>query len=112
ARAQPGNLTYGPSGVGTPSHLSVELFKSVASVHIQPVPYRGIPPLLPDLLAGRITITLPNRSVVLPLVREGKLRALMAMAPVRPAALPDVRGRERGTPTSTDYAAAEGARSR
>src|SRR5438874_3886187 len=43
ARAQPGKLTYGHAGVGTPSHLSAELFKSVAGVHIQPVPYRGIP---------------------------------------------------------------------
>src|SRR5262245_29814136 len=91
ARAQPGNLTYGHAGVGTPSHLSAELFKSAAGVDIQPVPYRGIPPLLPDLLAGRITMTLPNMSVVLPLVRDGKLRALVAaMALVRPAALPDV----------------------
>ena len=90
ARAQPGKLTYGHAGVGTPSHLSAELFKSVAGVNIQPVPYRGIPSLLPDLLAGRVTMTLPNMSVVLPLVREGKLRALMAMAPTRPAALPDV----------------------
>src|SRR5262249_24595790 len=85
-----GKLTYGHAGVGTPSHLSAELFKSVAGVNIQPVPYRGIPSLLPDLLAGRVTMTLPNMSVVLPLVREGKLRALMAMAPARPAALPDV----------------------
>jgi len=90
ARAQPGKLTYGHAGVGTPSHLSAELFKSVAGVNIQPVPYRGIPSLLPDLLAGRVSMTLPNMSVVLPLVREGKLRALMAMAPARPAALPDV----------------------
>ena len=90
ARAQPGKLTYGHAGIGTPSHLSAELFKSVAAVNIQPVPYRGIPLLLPDLLAGRVTMTLPNMSVVLPLVREGKLRALMAMAPARPAALPDV----------------------
>ena len=90
ARAHPGKLTYGHAGVGTPSHLSAELFKSVAGVNIQPVPYRGIPSLLPDLLAGRVSMTLPNMSVVLPLVREGKLRALMAMAPARPAALPDV----------------------
>jgi tripartite-type tricarboxylate transporter receptor subunit TctC len=90
ARAQPGKLTYGHAGVGTPSHLSAELFKSVAGVNIQPVPYRGIPSLLPDLLAGRVTMTVPNMSVVLPLVREGKLRALMAMAPARPATLPDV----------------------
>src|SRR6266478_2089005 len=52
ARAQSGKLTYGHAGVGTPSHLSAELFKSVAGVNIQPVPYRGIPSLLPDLLAG------------------------------------------------------------
>jgi tripartite-type tricarboxylate transporter receptor subunit TctC len=90
ARAQPGKLTYGHAGVGTPSHLSAELLKSVAGVNIQPVPYRGIPSLLPDLLAGRITMTLPNMSVVLPLVREGKLRALMTMGPARSAALPDV----------------------
>src|SRR5260370_17008795 len=90
ARAQPGKLTYGHAGVGTPSHLSAELFKSVAGVNIQPVPYRGIPSLLPDLLAGRVSMTLPNMSVVLPLVREGKLRALMALAPPHPAALPAV----------------------
>jgi tripartite-type tricarboxylate transporter receptor subunit TctC len=90
ARAQPGKLTYGHAGVGTPSHLSAELFKSVAGVNIQPVPYRGIPSLLPDLLAGRVTMTLPNMSVVLPLVREGKLRALMTMGPTRSTALPDV----------------------
>jgi tripartite-type tricarboxylate transporter receptor subunit TctC len=90
ARAQPGKLTYGHAGVGTPSHLSAELFKSVAGVAIQPVPYRGIRSLLPDLLAGRVTMTLPNMSVVLPLVREGKLRALMTMGPARSTALPDV----------------------
>jgi tripartite-type tricarboxylate transporter receptor subunit TctC len=59
-------------------------------VDIQAVPYRGIPSLLPDLLAGVITMTVPNMSVVLPLVRERKLRALAAMAPARPIALPDV----------------------
>jgi tripartite-type tricarboxylate transporter receptor subunit TctC len=90
ARAQPGKLTYGHAGVGTPSHLSAELFKSVAGVNIQPVPYRGIPSLLPDLLAGRITMTVPNMSVVLPLVREGNLRALTVMASTRSAMLPDV----------------------
>jgi tripartite-type tricarboxylate transporter receptor subunit TctC len=90
AHAQPGKLSYGHAGVGTPSHLSAELFKSVAGVDIQPVPYRGIPSLLPDLLAGRITMTVPNMSVVLPLLREGSLRALVAMAPRRSAMLPDV----------------------
>jgi len=90
ARARPGKLTYGHAGVGTPSHLSAELFKSLAGVNIQPVPYRGIPSLLPDLLAARISMTVPNLSVLLPLLREDKLRALLAMASRRSAALPDV----------------------
>src|SRR5258708_8061018 len=61
ARAQPGKLTYGHAGAGTPSHLSAELFKSVAGVNIQPVPYRGIPSLLPDLLAARNDVSQPLR---------------------------------------------------
>jgi tripartite-type tricarboxylate transporter receptor subunit TctC len=90
ARAQPGKLTYGHAGVGTPAHLSGEVFKSIAGIDILPVPYRGIPALLPDLLSRRITMTLPNMSVVLPLVREGKLRALAAISPTRAAAAPDL----------------------
>ena len=90
ARARPGKLTYGHAGAGTPAHLSGELFKSTAGIDILPVPYRGIPALLPDLLSGRITMTLPNMSVVLPLVREGKLRALAAISPARAAAAPDL----------------------
>jgi tripartite-type tricarboxylate transporter receptor subunit TctC len=62
----------------------------MAGIDIQPVPYRGIPVLLPDLVAGRITMTLPNMSVVLPLVREGKLRAIAAISPKRAAAAPDL----------------------
>ena len=90
ARAQPGKLSYGHAGVGTPAHLSGELLRSMAQIDVQPVPYRGIPALIPDLLAGRITMSLPNMSVVLPLVRDGKLRALAAIAPRRAAAAPDL----------------------
>jgi len=90
ARAQPGKLSYGHAGAGTPAHLSGELFKSLADIDIQGVPYRGIPALIPDLLAGRLSMTLPNMSVVMTLVREGKLRALAAISPKRAAALPDL----------------------
>jgi tripartite-type tricarboxylate transporter receptor subunit TctC len=90
ARAQPGKLSYGHAGAGTPAHLSGELLKSLAGIDIQPVPYRGIPALIPDLLAGRVSMSLPNMSVVLPLVREGKLRALATIAPKRAAAAPDL----------------------
>jgi len=90
AKAQPGKLSYGHAGNGSPAHLSGELFRSLAGIDIVPVPYRGIPVLLPDLVAGRIAMTLPNMSVVLPLVREGKIRALATISPKRAAALPDL----------------------
>ena len=90
AKAQPGRLTYGHAGNGSPAHLSGELFRSLAGIDIVPVSYRGIPVLIPDLLSGRITMTLPNMSVVLPLVRDGKLRALAAISPKRAQAAPDL----------------------
>jgi tripartite-type tricarboxylate transporter receptor subunit TctC len=90
ARVHPGKLTYGHAGAGTPAHLSGELLKSLAGINIVPIFYRGIPALLPDLLAGRLTMTLPNMSVVLPLVRDGKLRALGAISPKRASAAPDL----------------------
>jgi tripartite-type tricarboxylate transporter receptor subunit TctC len=90
ARAEPGRLTYGHAGAGTPAHLSGELLKSLAGIDVQPVPYRGIPALIPDLVAGRLSMSLPNMSVVLPLVREGKLRALAAISPRRATAAPDL----------------------
>ncbi len=90
AKSQPGRLTYGHAGNGSPAHLSGELFRSIAGIDIVPVSYRGIPVLIPDLLSGRITMTLPNMSVVLPLVRDGKLRALAAISPKRAQAAPDL----------------------
>jgi len=90
ARAQPGKVIVGHAGAGTPAHLAGELFKSVAGVDIQQVSYRGIPALLPDLLSGRLGASFPNISVVLQLVREGKLRALAVTSRRRAAATPDV----------------------
>jgi tripartite-type tricarboxylate transporter receptor subunit TctC len=90
ARGQPGRLTFGHAGVGTPAHLAAELFKARAGLDIQPIPYRGMSPVLPDLLAGRITMAFPNISVVLKLVRDGKVRAIAVTSPRRAAAAPDV----------------------
>jgi len=90
ARAQPGRLTFGHAGIGTPAQLAGELFKARAGVNIQPVPYRGMPPVLPDLLAGRISMAFPNISVALPLVRDGKVRAFAVASPRRAAATPEV----------------------
>ena len=90
ARKQPGKLIVGHAGVGTPAHLAGELFRSVNEVDVQQVAYRGIPALLPDLLAGRISAAFPNISVVLQLVQDGKLRALAVTSRRRATAMPDV----------------------
>jgi tripartite-type tricarboxylate transporter receptor subunit TctC len=76
ARAQPGKLTFGSGGVGSSNHLSGELFKSMAGIEIQHVPYRGIAQAVPDLLGGRLSLLFANAPSVRSLVQEGKLRAL------------------------------------
>jgi tripartite-type tricarboxylate transporter receptor subunit TctC len=90
ARAQPGKLTFGSAGVGTSQHLAGELFKTMAGIDIQHVPYRGIAAVMPDLLGGRLTMVFGNISAVWPLVREGRLRALAVTSPRRSAAVPDL----------------------
>jgi len=90
ARAQPGTLTFGSAGVGTSQHLAGELFKTIAGIDIQHVPYRGIAAVLPDLLGGRLAMAFGNISAVLPLVREGRLRALAVTSRQRAASMPDL----------------------
>jgi tripartite-type tricarboxylate transporter receptor subunit TctC len=90
ARAQPGKLTYAHAGAGTSQHLGAELFKFMAKVDIQPIAYRGTTALLPDLLAGRVTMSFGNIVNVLPLVREGKLRAFAVTSSKRSALAPDL----------------------
>lgn len=90
ARAQPGKLTYGHAGVGTSQHLGGELLKYMAHVDIQPVAYRGTTAVLPDLLAGRLTMSFANIANALPLVREGKLTAFAVSSRQRSAAAPDI----------------------
>src|SRR5262245_29797698 len=90
AKAKPGKLSYGHAGVGTSQHLGAELFKYVAHLDIASVPYRGSTAIMPDLLAGRITMSFANIVNVLPLVREGKLRALAITSIKRSALAPDL----------------------
>jgi tripartite-type tricarboxylate transporter receptor subunit TctC len=90
AKAQPGKLSYGHAGVGTSQHLGAELFKYMAHVDIAPVPYRGTTALIPDLLADRINMSFANIVNVMPLAREGKLRALAITSIKRSALAPDL----------------------
>jgi tripartite-type tricarboxylate transporter receptor subunit TctC len=91
ARAQPGKLTYGHAGVGTSQHLAAELFRYMAHVDIQPVAYRGTTAVLPDLLAGRLTMSFANILNALPLAREGRLRAFAVTSRKRSDAAPEMR---------------------
>ena len=92
AKAKPGTLTFGSSGNGTSSHLSGELFKSMAGIDITHVPYKGTGPALTDLLTGRISMMIDTVSVHVENVNAGKLRALgvtSAQAYVQLAERPD-----------------------
>ena len=94
ARARPGQLTFGHSGAGTTSHLSAEILKSMAGIDIQDVPYRGPSPVLTDLISERIAVSFNTPSVTLPLVREGKVRALAVTSRTRAPFAPELPSME------------------
>jgi tripartite-type tricarboxylate transporter receptor subunit TctC len=90
AKSAPEKLTFGSVGVGTPQHMGAELFKLNAGVDLVHVPFRGATAAMPDLLAGRIDMFIGAVNSLLPLIQEGKLRALGITAKKRIASLPDV----------------------
>jgi tripartite-type tricarboxylate transporter receptor subunit TctC len=90
ARAKPGALSYGSSGIGTPPHLAAELFRRLAGLELLHVPYKGATPSLTDLLAGRVDFSFDSPASHGPHVKAGKLRALAVTAPKRLTAFPDV----------------------
>ncbi len=90
AKAKPGGLSFGSSGVGTGTHLAAELFKVVAGVQMVHVPYTGSAQAITDLLAGRIQLVFTPASTVVQHVRAGKLVALATTEKKRAAIAPDV----------------------
>jgi tripartite-type tricarboxylate transporter receptor subunit TctC len=91
ARSNPGKLNYASQGSGTTSHLTAELFKSMAGgLDITHVPYKGTAPALADLLGGQVEMMCDNLGVSLPHVRSGKLKALAVASARRVKTLPDV----------------------
>ena len=90
AKAQPGKLTYGTGGAGTPQHMAGELFNTMAGIRIVHVPYKGPPPSLLDLVGGRLTAVFAILSSALPLTRSEKIRALAVTSLQRSGAAPDV----------------------
>ena len=91
ARANPGKLSYGSSGVGTPNHLIGELLKSRAGIDIAHVPYRGAGPATTDLISGHIPMMLQSvTGQAIELHNTGKLRMLAVTGAKRLAGAPDV----------------------
>lgn len=90
ARKAPGKLNYASPGVGTPHHLSMELFKNTSKSFITHIPYRGTGPALTDLLGGQVDAMFLPIHVALPQIRSGRLVALGIGSERRHALLPDV----------------------
>lgn len=90
ARSRPGALSYGSAGNGTAGHLAMELIKAVAGIDMVHVPYRGSPPVLADLMGGRLAVAFDNVLSSSPSIAAGQLRALAVSGDRRAPALPDV----------------------
>jgi tripartite-type tricarboxylate transporter receptor subunit TctC len=89
-KANPGKLNYLNPGNGSSIHLSSELLKAQYRFDMTSVPYRGVPPGIPDLMEGRLQVGLLPGPLAIQHVQSGKLRALAVLADSRLATLPDV----------------------
>lgn len=90
ARANPGRLSFGSTGIGGANHLAGELFKVMAGIDIVHVPYRGAAPAMSDLLGGQIPMMFDSLPTVLPHLAAGRLRALAVTSAQRAASAPDL----------------------
>ena len=90
ARENPGRFNIASQGSGTISHLSAELLKSMASINLTHVPYKGTAPAMTDLLGGQVELMFDNLITAMPHVKAGKLRLLGVGGARRVAAFPDV----------------------
>jgi tripartite-type tricarboxylate transporter receptor subunit TctC len=90
AKRSPGKLNYGSAGAGTPGHLTGEMFKSMAAIDIQHVPYKGSAPAVTDLIGGQIQIMFDPLQSVLSNVQSGNLRAIAISSKARVSVLSDV----------------------
>src|SRR5262249_6599886 len=90
AKANPGKLTMASGGVGTPSNLEGELFKTMTGVDMLLVPYRGVAPALTDLLGGQVQVMFTSMPSGIEYIRASRLRALAVTTATRSDALPDI----------------------
>ena len=90
AKREPGRVTYGSTGVGTPTHLVVELFRLRAGIELTHVPYGGAAPAQTAILAGQVMAMFNNPVLSIPAIRDGALRGLATTGAARMPQLPDL----------------------
>lgn len=90
AKAKPGQLTYASSGIGSLSHLAGELLRTMAGIDIVHVPYKGTPPAIIDVIAGRVDALFSVAAPALPHIKAGKLKAIAVSNANRSAEMPEI----------------------
>jgi Tripartite tricarboxylate transporter family receptor len=90
AKQAPGKLTYASPGIGTPPHLTGEMFRLATGIEVTHVPYKGLAPALADLLAGRVDFMFDNLGNSLANIKAGRVKALGLAADARVPELPNV----------------------
>ena len=90
AKANPGKISFGSSGIGAAAHLTTELFKQTAGIDMVHIPYKGTAPALADEMGGNIQILVDVPSTLMPHVRGGKIKALAMFSNKRIASAPEV----------------------
>jgi len=90
ARANPGKLNFGSTGIGSGLHLIGEMYKSQAALDIVHVPYKGVAQALPEMMTGRVQLAFNTIPAFLPHVKAGRLKALVITATARSPLLPEV----------------------
>jgi tripartite-type tricarboxylate transporter receptor subunit TctC len=89
-KSKPGQVNYASSGVGSPPHLAAELLNTTAGIDMQHIPYKGGGAVLPDLIAGRVSLFFGSIATLRPHVQSGKIRAIAVTTAARNAAMPEV----------------------
>ena len=90
AKARPGQVNFASAGGGSSSHLSLELFQSMSGIRVNHVPYKGTGPLITELIAGQVSVTIASAVPLSPQVKAGKLRGLAVTSPKRSPSFPDL----------------------
>jgi tripartite-type tricarboxylate transporter receptor subunit TctC len=103
AKANPGKLSFSSSGISNPQHLAGDLMNTMAGTDVLHVPYRGSAPAVTDVATGAVTMSFSSLAAALPLMQDGRLRAVAVTSRERMPQLPDVAPLSEGAPGLAGY---------